>query len=669
MLHSQTEQFAKVILDVPLPALDYRVGEEQQVAVGDRVVVPLGRRHAVGVVTSLSAQSAIEAKKLKRITKVLADTRPLSAEWLQLTAFAAEYYVRQWGEAALPALPVFFRRAPGVRHQTMLEKLRELKAKSIAPVASPVLNAEQQEAVDAIVGKKGFGVQLLYGVTGSGKTEVYLHAIAEVLQASPQAQVLLLVPEINLTPQLENRVRARFPEEVVVTMHSGLSQRERAASWLAVHEGRARILVGTRLSVFASFAHLSLVIVDEEHDQSYKAGDGLRYSARDLAVKRAQLNQVPCVLGSATPSLETWNKAQTGAYQLLRLSHRAVPGAHLPRLELIDTRQKKFEVFTDEVRAAVDATLARGEQVLVFVNRRGYAPVITCTACGWVSRCQHCSGFTVYHKAENVLVCHHCGTRYPIPERCPKCGNPDLVPVGTGTQRIEEALEKFWPTARVLRIDRDSVRAKSAADKAFAKIHAGEADIVVGTQMIAKGHDFKRVSLVVILNADAQLVSPDIRAEERLFSTLMQVAGRAGRGEIPGTVMIQTRFPEHPLYADLEHQDYEGCAARLLADRREAHLPPFSFEALLTAQASSLERAQGFLSRVAAASSSFAASDLRLFDPVPMPLMKLMDVERAQMMVEADTRRDLHAYLQQVAARNYAEPGVQWSIEVDPMNL
>lgn len=669
MPHFQTEQFAKVILDVPLPALDYRVGEDQQAAIGDRVVVPLAKRQVVGIVTELTGHSDIANGRLRKISKVLADIRPLSKEWMQLTEFAADYYIRQWGEAALPALPSYFRRVPTVRQVAMLKKWRQIKEKQVKTVPSPALNDEQMAAVQAITVKQGFAVQLLYGVTGSGKTEVYLHAMQAMLQADPQAQILLLVPEINLTPQLESRVRSRFPNDLVVTLHSGLAQGERAANWLAVHEGKARILVGTRLSVFASFSHLSLVIVDEEHDPSYKADDGLHYSARDLAIKRAQLNAVHCVLGSATPSLESWHKAQQGNYELLRLTHRAVPGAHLPVLKLIDTRNKKFDVFTDEVRQAIDAVLERKEQVLVFVNRRGYAPVITCTSCGWVSRCIHCSGFTVYHKSENILVCHHCGTRYPIPSRCPKCGNPELVPVGTGTQKIEEAIQKFWPQARVLRIDRDSVRAKSAADKAFAKIHAGEADIVVGTQMIAKGHDFQHVSLVVILNADAQLVSSDIRAEERLFSTLMQVAGRAGRGKIAGSVMIQTRFPDHPIYADLQRQDYEGCANRLLIERKEAQLPPFSFEALLTAQSSSLDRALGFLSRLLQKAAAFITPSIRVFDPVPMPLMRFMDVERAQLMVEADSRMALHLFLKNLQQLNYVEPSIQWSIEVDPSSI
>lgn len=669
MPHSQTEQFAKVILDIPLPALDYRVDEDQQVAIGDRVVVPLAKRQVVGIVTELAGHSDIAGGRLRKISKVLADMRPLSKEWMHLTEFSADYYIRQWGEAALPALPAYLRRVPTVRQQAMLKKWRLIKEKKVKSTESPVLNNEQQKAVEAITTKNGFAVQLLYGVTGSGKTEVYLHAMQRMLQDDPQAQILLLVPEINLTPQLESRVRSRFPNDLVVTLHSGLSQGERAANWLAVHEGRARILVGTRLSVFASFAHLSLVIVDEEHDASYKSDDGLHYSARDLAIKRAQINAVSCVLGSATPSLESWYKARQGNYELLRLTHRAVPGAHLPTLSLIDTRKKEFDVFTDEVRHAIDAVLEHKEQVLVFVNRRGYAPVITCTACGWVSRCMHCSGFTVYHKSEKILVCHHCGTRYPIPPRCPKCGNPELVPVGMGTQKIEEAIEKFWPEARVLRIDRDSVRAKSAADKAFAKIHAGEADIVVGTQMIAKGHDFQHVGLVVILNADAQLVSSDIRAEERLFATLMQVAGRAGRGKIAGTVMIQTRFPEHPIYADLQRQDYEGCANRLLADRQEAHLPPFSFEALITAQSSSLDRALGFLTRLSQKAALFAEPSIRIFDPVPMPLMRFMDVERAQLMVESDSRIDLHIFLKNLQQLNYSEPSIQWSIEVDPSSI
>lgn len=678
MKQSSSDLYAGVIIDAPLPPLDYIVAEDQHVAVGDRVLVPLGTRKLVGIVVRVSGTTEVLGKKFRKIISVLSDIGPLSDEWLSLTRFASDYYMRYWGEAAVPAMPQFFRKAPGVRYASSLEKLRELKVKKVKSSVVPILNEEQQQAVDAVNGCETFRTFLLYGVTGSGKTEVYLHAMQDALKKNPEGQVLLLVPEINLTPQLEARVRARFTDEVVVTMHSELSQGERARSWLAVHEGRARVLVGTRLAIFASFRKLSLIIVDEEHDASYKAGDGLRYSARDLAVKRARENAVPCVLGSATPSIETWNNVIEKRYECLTLHSRAVAAAHLPEFRVIDTiKSRKTDIFAPEIQEAVTAALARQEQVLVFINRRGYSPVLSCSACGWVSRCMHCSGFTVYHKDERVLVCHHCGARYPVPERCPSCGNPDVLPMGVGTQKIEEALEKLWPQARILRIDRDSVKRKGEAEKAFDSIHAGEVDIVVGTQMIAKGHDFQNVSLVVIANADAQLLSPDMRAEERLFATLVQVSGRAGRAKTPGTVMVQTWFASHPIYEDLKHQDYGRFAARLLNDRREACLPPFMFQALITAEAATLDKAIGYLRALAAMASEVSEEtdtpDVWVYDAVPMSLMRLMDRERAQLLIESGSRASLHRFL--VGLCNRPRPsdanfsGLTWTIEVDPASL
>lgn len=669
MLCSPSPLFAKVVVEAPLSELDYRVPDDVLVAVGDRVLVPLGVRKVPGIVVGMARQSELDPKRIKNIAFLLADTAPLSQEWLEFTRFAAQYYMRDWGEAALPALPQFFRKKPGVRHEQSLAKIRELKRKRIPARERPKLNSEQESAVEAIVSSHGFERFVLHGVTGSGKTEVYLNAMQKVLDEDNEAQVLLMVPEINLTPQLEARVRERFDRYTIVTLNSDLTQTQRARSWLAVHEGRARVLVGTRMSVFASFKKLSLIIVDEEHDGSYKAGDGLRYSARDLAIKRAHMNSIACVLGSATPSLETWSMVQDGRARLLSLRQRAVPGACMPKVEVIDTHNRKFHVFPGEIRRAIQETLEQSRQVLVFINRRGYAPTINCTACGWVSRCVHCSGFTVYHKHDRAMICHHCGTRYPIMERCPSCGNPEIEPVGIGTERIEEAIEKEWPDARVLRIDRDSVRAKGEADKAFAAVHQQEVDIIVGTQMVAKGHDFQHVGLVVVLNADAQLTSPDIRAQERLFAVMMQVAGRAGRAEGVGRVMIQSRFPDHPVFDDLSKQSYEAFANRLLQERHESYSPPFVYQALLRAEARTLDKAMIFLQRALDCSSDIIGEAVRLYDPIPMGLMRLMDSERAQLLVEADSRAELQRFLRVWKEKMVSESGVEWSIEVDPQDI
>lgn len=669
MTLSKTQLFAKVIVDAPLPELDYRIPDDMLVAVGDRVLVPLGVRKVPGIVVEIVRESELDPKRIKKIAFLLTDTPPMPQEWLEFTRFAAQYYKREWGEAAVQVLPPFFRKKPGVRYAQSLAKIRELKKKDGKAQAQPMLNEEQETAVEAIMAARGFERFVLHGVTGSGKTEVYLNAMQKVLDEDEEAQVLLMVPEINLTPQLEARVRARFDRYTIVTMNSDLTQTERARSWLAVHEGRARVLVGTRMAVFASFRKLALIIVDEEHDASYKAGDGLRYSARDLAIKRAHMNSIACVLGSATPSLETWAMVRDERARLLSLKHRAVQGASLPKVEIVDTRNRKFHIFSGDVRLAIEDTLQKGRQVLVFINRRGYAPTINCTACGWVSRCLHCSGFTVYHKRDRALVCHHCGTRYPIVQRCPSCGNPEIEPIGSGTERIEEAIANEWPEARVLRIDRDSVKAKGEADKAFALIHRQEADIIVGTQMIAKGHDFQHVGLVVVLNADAQLASPDIRAEERLFAVMMQVAGRAGRAGGNGRVMIQSRFPEHPIFDALLRQDYEAFGDRLLQERRESFSPPFVYQALLRAEARTLDKALHFLQQAFDSSQEVETETVRLYDPVPMALMRLMDAERAQLLVEADSRAELQRFLNMWKGKIVAESGVEWSIEVDPQEL
>ena len=670
-MKSESEIFAKVIVDAPgLSELDYAVPSDMLVAVGDRVLVGLRTRTVVGIVVALNAASDYTGTRLRRIRAVLKDTAPLPADWLALTRFAARYYVRSWGETAVPTLPVFFRRAPGVRHESQLKKIRELTIKKTEAVPRPVLNEKQRSVVASVVDSKGFAPFLLFGVTGSGKTEVYLHIIEETLSRDPEAQVLLLVPEINLTPQLEARVKERFPDENVVSLNSEFSDTVRARSWLAVHEGRARIMVGTRMSIYASFKKLALVIVDEEHDGSFKAGDGSRYSARDLAVWRASHGKFPVVLGSATPSLESWVQAQTGRYRLLEMSERAVSHAQLPEVRLTDVPRRGSGVaLTSVTSEAIEKTLEARRQVLVFLNRRGYSPVLSCPSCNWVSTCRRCSTFAVFHKGTKKLVCHHCGWQTNVPEACPQCGNLDILPKGTGTERLEEELEQRFPGKRILRIDRDSVSRKKEAEAAFQKVHRGEVDILVGTQIVAKGHDFKNVGLVVILNADAQLLSPDPRAKERLFATMMQVAGRAGRHGDRGTVLIQTRFPSEPIFGALEEQNYVLFTNPLMQERKENWSVPFVYQALLTAQAQTLSEALYFLETTAASAEALAPDDVRVYDPVPMSLMRLMDMERAQLLIEADNRASLNRFLWQWQSTFKAPSNISWTIEVDPASV
>lgn len=669
------DQFAQVITDVAgLPPLDYIVPEDELVAVGDRVIVPVGAQKTAGIVVSMKEWPGIEKKRLRSLSRLLDGIPPLSAEWLAFTRFAAGYYCRSWGEVALPAIPAFFRRKPGVRHENSLAKLRELPqpAEPAEPQPPLSLNADQQAAVDRITEAGGFSPWLLFGVTGSGKTEVYLQAMARVLERDPQAQVLMLVPEINLTPQLEARVRSHFPGEAVVTMNSDLAPSARARSWLAVHEGRARILVGTRMAVFASFRHLALIIVDEEHDLSYKSGDGSRYSARDLSVKRAHDLGIPVILGSATPSLESWALARRGKYRMLELRHRAVASASVPSLELIAPSADRNEHIAPRAGEAISEALERGEQALVFLNRRGYSPVLACPSCGWVSQCPNCSTGMVFHKDIHRLVCHHCGLSRPVPERCPDCGAADILPVGAGTQRIEEEIARKWPEAKLLRIDRDNFKTKRATEKAFRDVHEGKVDILLGTQMIAKGHDFRNVSLVVALNSDAQLVSTDVRAKERLFATLLQVSGRAGRAGRESRMVLETRYPNDPLFGYLERQDFRGYADAQLEERRDAGAPPFVFQAMFTADHEDLEQAMACLRQVLEAGLSlldrrFPEAVISIYDPVPMAVVKVANRNRAQLLIESPSRKQLHEFLRALELPKF--PGGNITLEIDPLRF
>ncbi|OXC79555.1 Helicase PriA essential for oriC/DnaA-independent DNA replication [Caballeronia sordidicola] len=546
----------------------------------------------------------------------------------------------------------------------------------------PHLSAEQSDAVDAITGAKGFAAFLLHGVTGSGKTEVYLHALAHLLASRPDAQALVLVPEINLTPQFEAAFRTRFaalPEGAIVTMHSGLAEGERARNWLAAHTGRARLVLGTRLAILASLPKLALIVVDEEHDPAYKQQEGLRYSARDLAVYRANKLEIPVVLGSATPSLESWWQAEQGRYTKLTLTRRAVATAVLPSVRLIDLEEERqrgrasVEGLSGPLIAAMKTRLERGEQSLVFLNRRGYAPILSCDACGWVAGCPRCSAYVVLHKPERTLRCHHCGWESRIPKSCPDCGNVDIAPMGRGTQRVEETLATAVPGARVLRIDADSTRRKGSAQALFSDVHAGEVDILVGTQMIAKGHDFQRVTLVGVLNADTALFSHDFRASERLFAQLMQVSGRAGRAGLPGEVMIQTRYARHALYHALARHDYVGFANSTLAERRDAHLPPFVYQAMLRAEGRTLEAALDFLGAAAAEFAALAGAErVTVYDAVPLTIVKVFNVHRAQLLLECASRAVLQNALRawQPALRSLKVKGViRWNVEVDPLDI
>ncbi|MET0322180.1 MAG: primosomal protein N' [Duganella sp.] len=668
----------RLALDTPLNAVfDYRWSCEANARpqVGQLALVPFGAREVMGLIVAVTDHTDVPAAKLKDALAVRSQLSPLSPEWLALAGFAADYYQRPLGEVALPGLPKNLRVHTTVALDRAIRKLAKNETLHDAtPANPPALNAQQQQAADFIGGAEGFTPTLLYGVTGSGKTEVYLQACDQVLTREPHGQILILVPEINLTPQLEGNIRARFPGVMLATLHSSLSEGERMLHWLAAHQGRARIVLGTRLAILASLPHLKLIVIDEEHDPSYKQQEGLRYSARDLAVWRAWQLQIPIVLGSATPSLETWHHAQSGRYRKLELRERAVKNAVLPQVKLLDMeRDKPKDGLTSQLIDALRLRMERGEQSLLFLNRRGYAPVICCEACGWISECTRCTSFMVLHRPEHRLRCHHCSLELRIPRHCPTCGNVDLQPLGRGTQRVEEGLQLLFPAARVLRIDADSTRKKGSAQEAFDTVHRGEVDILIGTQMVAKGHDFKKLTLVGILNPDTALFSQDYRASERLFAQLMQVAGRAGRagrteGGSESEVLIQTRYPQHPLYGAVVNHDYDHFASALLEEREQAALPPYLFQALLRAEARELATAIEFLT---IARDCLAHPNITINDPIPMTMTRVHNVDRAQLLIESPSRPQLQAFLKEwmQMLRSMKTSRVKWSLEVDPLDI
>lgn len=719
-LKARMDTFVRVAIDQPAAVAaalgsddglyDYRVdGAASGVEIGRLVLVPFGARTVVGLVIEADLATVPSPERVKGVLAVVADVTPLSGDWMALTRFAASYYHRPRGEVILPSLPAPLRQAAryelgepavdgGPATATLPAIARAIKrasrqAAALPPPGAPAdrpapqieLNAMQSAALAAIIEALRDDAApkplLLYGITGSGKTVVYLRAIAETVAAGRQA--LVLVPEINLTPQLAETFRLGLPSARIATLHSGHADGERLRQWVLAHEGHADVVLGTRLAVLASLPRLGLIVVDEEHDTSYKQHEGLRYSARDLAIARARQGcdgrPVPIVLASATPSMETWARAGSGRYRKLVLSERASPEASLPTIRLVPTlRVETQHGLTPTLRTAIGDRIVRREPVLVFHNRRGYAPVLACGACGWLSECPRCSVNAVFHKADRHLHCHHCGWQRRVPGACPTCGNADLAAVGRGTQRVEESLRELFPDARVARIDRDSTRRKGAASSLLEAVHLGDLDILVGTQMLAKGHDFQNVTLVCVLDADSALYSHDFRAAERLFSNLMQVAGRAGRGGATSgraEVLIQTRAPEHPLFEALVAHDFERFAASQLAERRAAGMPPFSFQAVVRAEASTSAEAIAFLDAARGVGEEIlreAGPDhgLALYDPVPMMVARVANVERAQLLVESPSRPRLHAFLDRWLPRIHAaRPRLRWHVEVDPFDI
>ena len=684
---------------------------------GTLVRVPLGAREVLGVVWDGAPPPLADGAVLRPVAAVLQALAPLDAGWRRLIGFAARYYQRALGELALAALPPALRELDAVQLHRRLQRQARRAAETASAAtahateaAPPPPTPEQAAALAAIDAAPAGTTLLLHGATGSGKTEVYLRAAAAALARDAQAQVLVLVPEINLTPQLEARFAQRFGAARVVTLHSGMTGPQRLQSWLAAHGGAARIVLGTRMAVLAALPRLALIVVDEEHDASYKQQEGARYSARDLAVWRGHDGGARVILGSATPSLESWwasRPAHAGAhgaeadaggrYRRLAMPTR-IGASALPRLRCVDmTRQPRGTVLAPALVAAVGERVARGQQALLLLNRRGYAPVLHCADCDWKSDCPHCSAYRVFHRIDRSLRCHHCGLAQPVPRACPQCGSLDLQPIGRGTERLQEQIGELLAelrrpdggAVRIARIDADTTRARGALEGQLAQVHAGQVDVLVGTQMLAKGHDFRRVGLVAAVAPDAALFSSDFRAPERLAALLMQAAGRAGRDAALGgdaEMWLQTHHPTHPLYAALAAHDWPGFAQAQLAERRAAALPPFGALALLRADARTQALAQAFLTAAQAAAQAAAdagqAPFARLrghvvcYPAVPLPVARVANVERAQMLIESPSRAALQAFLhawQPLLHATRAQPAhkglLRWLIDVDPLAI
>ncbi|MBF1285194.1 primosomal protein N' [Neisseria sicca] len=716
--------YHRIAVNVPLSDGLLTYSHSEPLPQGTRVFVPFRNKTVVGIVWETDIAPDMDAARILGVQTTFSDEPPLPESWRDLLSFTSRYYHYPTGQAVFAALPqglketravempqppLFYALNEAGRAQTppparfnkkaalwdallsggmtmaALKQVNAQAAKLIedwaeqgwietAEAAKPVLrssefqlNADQQKASDEIQTAFGsFQPFLLYGITGSGKTEVYFDAMAKVLAQG--RQVLFLLPEINLTPQLLKRVENRFADVPTAVLHSQMAAGRRTQDYLRAMLGQAKLVIGTRLAVFTPLPDVGLIVVDEEHDGSFKQDNELRYHARDLAVWRAKQSGCPVVLGSATPSLESWHKAQSGAYHLLQLTERAHTAAQLPQVDILNVGRLKLDNgFSPQALQLLKQNFEAGGMSLVYLNRRGFAPALFCGDCGHTFGCPNCSAKMVLHQRARQLRCHHCDHREPIPFKCPDCGNQDLTAVGHGTQRVEETLRAFLPKAAVVRVDRDSTAHKNDWADLYRRIADNEIDILVGTQMLAKGHDFARLNLVIVLNADGSLYSADFRAPERLFAELMQVSGRAGRADKPGKVLIQTELPEHPVFAAVKAQDYAVFAENELNERQMFAMPPFGFQTAVRADAPRVADAMEFLNAAKETLAPLLPESVSQFGAAPMLMVRLAERERAQIFLESTSRQDLHRAVSlwvQVLQQN-RDGKIRWSVDVD----
>ena len=716
--------YHRIAVNVPLSDGLLTYSHSEPLPQGTRVLVPFRNKTVVGIVWETDIAPDMDAARILSIQTTFSDEPPLPENWRDLLSFTSRYYHYPTGQAVFAALPqglketravempqppLFYALNEAGRAQTppparfnkkaalwdallsggmTMAALKQVNAQAAKLIedwaeqgwietteaAKPVLrssefqlNANQQQASDEIQTTFGkFQPFLLYGITGSGKTEVYFDAMAKVLAQG--RQVLFLLPEINLTPQLLKRVENRFADVPTAVLHSQMAAGKRTQDYLRAMLGQAKLVIGTRLAVFTPLPDVGLIVVDEEHDGSFKQDNELRYHARDLAVWRAKQSGCPVVLGSATPSLESWHKAQSGAYRLLQLTERAHTAAQLPQVDILNVGRLKLDNgFSPQALQLLKQNFEAGGMSLVYLNRRGFAPALFCGDCGHTFGCPNCSAKMVLHQRARQLRCHHCDHREPIPFKCPDCGNQDLTAVGHGTQRVEETLRAFLPKAAVVRVDRDSTAHKNDWADLYRRIADNEIDILVGTQMLAKGHDFARLNLVIVLNADGSLYSADFRAPERLFAELMQVSGRAGRADKPGKVLIQTQLPEHPVFAAVKAQDYAVFAENELNERQMFAMPPFGFQTAVRADAPRVADAMEFLNAAKETLAPLLPESVSQFGAAPMLMVRLAERERAQIFLESTSRQDLHRAVSlwvQVLQQN-RDGKIRWSVDVD----
>ncbi|HEZ3610486.1 TPA: primosomal protein N' [Neisseria meningitidis] len=724
--------YHRIAVNVPLSDGLLTYSHSDPLPPGTRVLVPFRNKTVVGIVWETDIAPDMDTARILSVQTAFMEEKPLPQSWRDLLAFTSCYYHYPTGQAVFAALPqglketravempqppLFYALNEAGRAQTppparfnkkaalwdallsggmTMAALKQVNAQAAKLIedwaeqgwietteaAKPVLrsyhgqashsefvlNADQQKASDEIQTALGrFRPFLLYGITGSGKTEVYFDAMAKVLAQG--RQVLFLLPEINLTPQLLKRVENRFADVPTAVLHSQMAAGRRTQDYLRAMLGQAKLVIGTRLAVFTPMDDVGLIVVDEEHDGSFKQDNELRYHARDLAVWRAKQSGCPVVLGSATPSLESWHKAQSGAYRLLQLTERAHTAAQLPQVDILNVGRLKLDNgFSPQALQLLKQNFEAGGMSLVYLNRRGFAPALFCGDCGHTFGCPNCSAKMVLHQRARQLRCHHCDHREPIPFKCPDCGNQDLTAVGHGTQRVEETLRAFLPKAAVVRVDRDSTAHKNDWADLYRRIADNEIDILVGTQMLAKGHDFARLNLVIVLNADGSLYSADFRAPERLFAELMQVSGRAGRADKPGKVLIQTQLPEHPVFAAVKAQDYAVFAENELNERQMFAMPPFGFQTAVRADAPRVADAMEFLNAAKETLAPLLPESVSQFGAAPMLMVRLAERERAQIFLESVSRQDLHRAVSlwvQVLQQN-RDSKIRWSVDVDP---